>query len=80
VTVGHLLEISTIIASLLTSALLASKGRERYGYLVGFCTLPLWVITEAWYGQWVYFFINPVYFIIWGQGLYNHWRVKEKKE
>lgn len=77
--VGVVLQILTIMLSLLTGWFLSRKGKERWGYLIGFCSLPLWVIMEAYYQQWFYFFLNPVYFVMWGMGLKNHWKVRKEE-
>jgi hypothetical protein len=71
--VGDLLQILCLIFSLLTTWLLSKKKYEKYGYLIGFVTLPVWCITEAFYHQWYYLAINPLYFYLWGLGLKNHW-------
>ena len=71
---GVAFQILTTVASLLTGTLLATKRWRRYGYLVGLCSLPLWVALEYFYGQWVYLSLNPLYFAIWGVGLYRNWR------
>lgn len=76
---GLLLQILTVIASLSTTWLLSKKGWERWGYLVGFSTIPVWIIMEYYYHQWFYFILNPIYFYMWGRGLKNHWRQNDKK-
>jgi len=70
---GLLLQILTVIASLGTAWFLSKKGLERWGYLIGFCALPLWVAMELFYQQWFYLILNPIYFIIWFRGLKAHW-------
>lgn len=72
--IGFILQVLTVIASLGTTWLLSKKGYERWGYLVGFVTIPIWVVMEYYYQQWFYFILNPVYLYIWGKGLINHWR------
>jgi hypothetical protein len=71
---GVVLQILTTVASLVTGALLASRRWRRYAYLVGLCSLPLWIALEWWYAQWFYLALNPVYFITWGVGLYRNWK------
>ena len=78
-TIGNLFQALTIITSLITGWLLSRRGLERWGYLAGFCSLPLWCIMEFWYGQWVCLLINGLYFYVWGRGLANHWRQNENK-
>lgn len=70
---GDLLQILCLIFSLLTTWLLSKRKYERYGYLVGFVTLPVWCITEVFYRQWWYLAVNPLYFWLWFVGLRNHW-------
>jgi len=73
---GSILQISTIAISLLTGLLLSRPRWRRYGYLLGFSSLPLWVIQELYYGQMIYVWLNPIYAVIWGVGLANHWNEK----
>jgi hypothetical protein len=75
--IGITLQILTILLSLLIAFLYSRKGLERYGYLLSFVTLPVWVAEEWWYKEWCYFFLNPVYFIVFWIGLKNHWKVKK---
>lgn len=69
---GLILQILTVIASLLTGWLLSRKGKEKWGYLIGFCSLPLWFAMELWYGQWFFLLLNPIYFVIWFNGWQKH--------
>jgi hypothetical protein len=71
---GTALQIATTLASLLTGALLASKRWRQYGYLLGFCSLPLWAAMEWYFSQWVFLALNPIYVVIWGVGLYRNWK------
>jgi hypothetical protein len=71
--IGTTLQISTVVCSLITTWLLSRKGKERWGYLTGFVTLPLWCIMEAYYHQWVCLILNPLYLCWWWKGLKNHW-------
>jgi len=72
--IGTILQTLTTLASLATGALLASKRWRRYGYLLGFCSLPLWAAMEFYFGQWVFLALNPLYIGIWGVGLYRNWK------
>lgn len=74
--VDFVIQTTTVLCSLLTTLLLAWKGKERWGYLVGFVSLPLWVVMEWYYEQWLYLLLNPIYFVLWGIGLVRHWRTK----
>lgn len=76
---GLILQILTVISSLSTAYLLSKKGLEKWGYLIGFITIPFWVIMEYYYQQWFYFILNPIYFYIWGKGIVSHWRQNEKE-
>ena len=73
---GEFLQVTCTVVSLLTTLLLSRKNPRivRLGYLLGFISLPLWVVLEYHYAQWVYFWINPVYLYMWGIGLRNHWK------
>ena len=71
---GLTLQVLTVIIGLTDAYLLSKKGLERWGYLLAFVSLPLWVVLEWWYKEWFYFILNPIYFIVWGIGLKNHWR------
>lgn len=74
---GITLQALTIIIGLVDAWLLSKKGLERYGYLLCFLTLPLWVLLEYHYKEWLYFALNPIYFILWGKGTLVHWRNKD---
>ena len=73
---GDVLQMSTITASLLTGALLARPKWRRCGYLLGLLSIPLWAAQELYYGQMIYFWLNPIYIVIWATGLANHWNNK----
>ncbi len=76
--IGSVIQIATIICSLVISYLFSKKGTERYGYLLSFLTLPVFATLEYWYEEWVYFILNPIYLGIFWIGLRNHWRKNEK--
>ena len=71
--IGFVLQVFTVFFSLLTTWLLSKKGKERYGYLIGFLSLPLWILMELYYRQYFYLILNPLYFVLWFKGLKNHW-------
>lgn len=71
---GLILQLMTIVCSLTTAYLLSKKGYERYGYLLSFISLPLWIILEYHYAEWLYFILNPIYIYVFWKGLVNHWK------
>ena len=77
---GLILQALTIVIGLLDAWLLSKKGLERYGYLICFVTLPLWVLLELHYKEWLYLALNPIYFYLWGKATIIHWRVDEDKK
>lgn len=70
--VGLILQALTLLISLTTTYLLSRKGLEKWGYVVGFFGLSAWVVQEAYYQQWLYFVLNPIYFVLYFRGWMNH--------
>jgi hypothetical protein len=75
---GFVLQISTVICSLLTTWLLSRKGKEKWGYLVGLCTIPSWILMELFYRQYFFCSLNPIYIVLWWRGVVGHWGLNEK--
>jgi len=71
---GTVLQIAALPVSMLTTWLLSRKGKEGWGYLLGFLSLPLWCCLEVYYGEWVFFATTPAYVVWWFRGLRNNWR------
>lgn len=75
---GISLQVLTIIIGLFDAWLLSKKGLEKWGYLVCFVTLPLWVLLEYHYKEYLYLALNPFYFYLWGKGAWVHWNNKNE--
>jgi len=73
---GTLLQLIVLPVSMATTWLLSRKGKERWGYLVGFLSLPLWCCLEIYYKEWVFLATTPAYMVWWFRGLCNHWKVE----
>ena len=74
---GFVLQVLIVFFSLLTTWLLSRKGKERWGYLTGLISLPCWILMEWYYGQWFFLYLNPIYVVLWGKGLLNHWKLND---
>ena len=70
---GSLLQLATFPVSALTTWLLSRKGKERWGYLVGLLSLPLWCCLELYYQEYVFFASTPLFVVWWARGLVNNW-------
>ena len=75
--IGTLLQASTIACSLIAAKLLTRIETERWGYLVMFITLPVYAALEAYYAEWVFFCLNPVYVYLYWRALKVHWVRKD---
>jgi hypothetical protein len=76
---GSLLQVITLGISSLTTWLLSRKGKERWGYLVGFLSLPIWCCLEIYYKEWIFLASTPFFVVWWLRGLRNNWSVKNGK-
>jgi hypothetical protein len=75
---GWILQITVLIMSMSSTYFLAKKGKERWGYLIGFLAIPFWAATEAYYQEWIWFSTNIYYLITWYLGLKRHWNENKK--
>jgi len=51
---------------------------KRWGYIVGMCGQPFWLIT-AWHNQqWGIIVLTLFYAYSWGQGIYFYWIKKDE--
>lgn len=71
---GTALQVSTIGCSLIAAQLLTRKKTERWGYLMMFVSLPVYAALEAYYAEWVFFCLNPIYVYLYYKALKEHWR------
>lgn len=69
---GMILQILVTMTSLTIGWLLSQKGKEHWGYFLGWASLPVWVILEWYYSQYLFLSLNVVYFYIWFKGWLNH--------
>jgi hypothetical protein len=72
--IGTVLQVSTIGCSLIAAQLLTRKRTERWGYLVMLVSLPVYAALEAYYAEWVFFCLNPIYVWLYYKALREHWR------
>ena len=58
---GIILQVLTVITGLTINWLVSKKKTELKGFFLCFISLPLWVLLEAYYQQWFYLALNPIY-------------------
>jgi len=62
-----------------TSAILLVAKKNKWGFILGMISQPFWYVTAYQNHQWGIFFMNIVYTIIWGIGIYEWW-IKDNKK
>jgi hypothetical protein len=46
---------------------------KRWGYILGMCGQPFWIISSIQNEQWGILIMTLVYAYSWGQGIWNYW-------
>ena len=62
-----------------TSAILLVSKKNKWGFILGMLSQPFWYITSYMNHQWGIFFMNIVYTVSWGIGIYEWW-IKDNKK
>lgn len=62
-----------------TSAIFLVSKKNKWGFILGMLSQPFWYVTAFKNDQWGIFFMNIVYTITWGIGIYEWW-IKDSKK